>query len=58
MLKKIYVPLETDEWDALRKLSNDEKRRVNFQAAVLIRDELIRLGYLKEKKESSDDPRR
>lgn len=42
----IYTPLKTDEAKALVSLALKEKRTPREQAALIIRHELERLGYL------------
>lgn len=44
--KRIYVPLEPKEMRALAEMAEQERREPRQQAALLIREELIRLGYL------------
>lgn len=46
MQLKIYVPLEPIERDGLNVLAEHEKRDVRDQAALIIRRELERLGYV------------
>ena len=46
MAVRITVILERDERDALCKLAEHEKRKVYLQAALIIREGLIRRGLL------------
>lgn len=43
---RITVPLISEEMNALRRLAEDERRDARPQAALLIRQKLIELGYL------------
>lgn len=51
---KISVILEVDEWVALIALAADEKRRLEQQAAMLIRQQLELLGLLPLGRETKD----
>lgn len=42
----IAVTLENDEKEALKRLAEREKRETRYQAALLIRESLERLGLL------------
>lgn len=46
MFVQLRVPLLPAEREALRELAGIERRRTEAQAAVLIRDELVRRGLL------------
>ena len=46
MQLKIYVPLEPIERRSLNALAERERRDVRDQAAIIIRRELERLGYI------------
>lgn len=54
MLKQLKVPLTEDEIEALGKLARKERRRLEPQAAVIIRDDLIRRGLLQPDEEQAE----
>lgn len=46
MIRRIYVPLDASERQALARLGELERRDPRAQAALLIRQQLERLGLL------------
>lgn len=57
MLKRLVVPLTEAEFDAVDKLAFKERRRPEGQAAVIIHNELIRLGLIEETDDSGNPPK-
>lgn len=54
-MPKISTPLDTDEARALVKLSLQEKRDPRQQAALLIREQLEKLGLLQPARTSQPE---
>ena len=52
MFKNINVPLRAAEHGALILLSSNEMREIRYQAALIIRRELERLGYIQPQTEA------
>ena len=52
MVCRLTVTLEQDEADALARLADLELREPREQARFLVRQELIRLGWLKQEVKS------
>lgn len=53
-MKRIYIPLQADEKNALYELSKRERRDPRAQAAILIRRELERLGLVQSQSQKSE----
>jgi hypothetical protein len=48
-MRAIYLPLEPEMYESLRRLSDDQKRDLRHTAATLLKDALIQAGHLKER---------
>ncbi len=55
-MSRLFVPLQRREFEALYKLAAKELRDPRDQAAVIVRDELVRCGMLPQAKQTGGEP--